>query len=515
MEQLKLHVDNSGVIDLMDINDHPIDSNGNDVFGISDNNEDEDDEQSVQQRKKRRLQLLQSVQHTINTDNSFTNINGGNSISQPAYKSNTDNGHVINNSNQHNTAILIQKSVQSISNVCNNNINNGRDEDEYDLFSDSPSKLPVHDISQQTAATAATGNTNDINNEFYQYKQHDKLNDGRYIVTDYAGSGVFSTVVRAIDTTITNNKSDNTVVIKLLQNNNEVLKSAQNELNIIQLLQRHGSTNKYIIQLKSYFMYHSHLCLVFESMNCDTRKLNKQFGSIGISIHALHIFTKQLCTAIKFIHKYQFIHCDIKPDNILINHSMNTVKLSDFGSCIHQSQKIQSTLVCSRYYRPPDVILGNVDKQPSSIDIWSLGCVLYELYTGDILFSGSDNTDMLIRIMDTCGMFPLKLVRNNKYYSQYYNDKHEFTYSKYDTVTNESINLVYTPPRMKYSIYELIKKSESRNNQLSNNNNLTGNTDQLQLQQLSDFIEKCLILDPVKRWTADQLLKHSFITNTQ
>ena len=80
------------------------------------------------------------------------------------------------------------------------------------------------------------------------------------------------------------------------------------------------------------------------------------------------------------------------------------VKLVDFGSC-SRGDVFRHTP--SRYYRPPEVILGT--ESGPSIDLWSVGCILAELYTGRPLFPGKNGTDMLNKIQQIKGVHPQSL----------------------------------------------------------------------------------------------------------
>lgn len=78
------------------------------------------------------------------------------------------------------------------------------------------------------------------------------------------------------------------------------------------------------------------------------------------------------------------------------------------------------TYIQSRYYRAPEVILGV--PYTTSIDVWSLGCVLFELYTGTPLFPGENESDQLLCIIEILGSPPIHLSMQAQNWSCYFDD---------------------------------------------------------------------------------------------
>jgi len=97
------------------------------------------------------------------------------------------------------------------------------------------------------------------------------------------------------------------------------------------------------------------------------------------------------------------IHCDLKPENILLVDNRSSLKIIDFGSACFENQSVYS-YIQSRFYRSPEVILGI--KYNSAIDIWSLGCICFELFYGLPLFPGQNEHRMLMRITQGLGCDP-------------------------------------------------------------------------------------------------------------
>jgi len=119
------------------------------------------------------------------------------------------------------------------------------------------------------------------------------------------------------------------------------------------------------------------------------------------------------------------IHTDLKPENILlVSSSFNMVpsqsaptktrralintdlKLIDFGSTIFETD-YHSTVVCTRHYRAPEIVLGMDWSFPC--DMWSIGCVLLELYTGEALFQTHENLEHLAMMEKILGPIPQKM----------------------------------------------------------------------------------------------------------
>ena len=100
----------------------------------------------------------------------------------------------------------------------------------------------------------------------------------------------------------------------------------------------------------------------------------------------------------------EFLSRDIKPQNILIDHSRGKLKVCDFGSAKQLKEgEINIAYICSRFYRAPELILGNVHYD-FSIDIWSVGCVFAEMFLLKPIFLGESSLEQfaeIIRILGT------------------------------------------------------------------------------------------------------------------
>jgi len=187
-------------------------------------------------------------------------------------------------------------------------------------------------------------------------------------------------------------------------------RSGQKELEILKKLCAADPENKrHIIKLLNNFEYRNHLCLVLEPMSMNLREVIKKYGKdIGISLSAVKIYAKQLFSALKHMKACGIIHGDIKPDNIVINSQLSNIKLCDFGSACYADENEITPYLVSRFYRAPEIMLGL--PYDSAIDMWSVGCCLFEMYTGKIIFQGKNNNDMLRQFMELKGKIPKKII---------------------------------------------------------------------------------------------------------
>ncbi|XP_064948160.1 uncharacterized protein LOC135583246 [Musa acuminata AAA Group] len=330
---------------------------------------------------------------------------------------------------------------------------------------------------------------------YYSYRFGEVL-DGRYEVVAAHGKGVFSTVVRARD--LKAGKGDpEEVAIKMIRNNDTMYKAGQDELVILKkLVGADPEDKRHCVRFLSSFKYRNHLCLVFESLHMNLREVLKKFGrNIGLKLTAVRAYAKQLFIALKHLRNCGVLHCDIKPDNMLVNEPKNVLKLCDFGNAMFAGKNEITPYLVSRFYRAPEIILGLPYDHP--MDVWSVGCCLYELYTGKVLFPGPSNNDMLRLHMELKGPFPKKMLRKGAFTDHHFDQDLNFHATEEDPVTKKPVKRLLINIKPKDIGALMSGFSEEDPKMLSN---------------FKDLLDRIFVLDPEKRMTVSQALSHPFIT---
>lgn len=383
--------------------------------------------------------------------------------------------------------------------------------DSYDMFSDdalAPEVEAGMDGMRDLTAGGGDHDAYDDHEGYYRYRLGDLLEGGRYRVTGLQGSGVFSTVLRVRELVPGQAGAPSTegreLVVKLIRANETMYAAGQKELEYLKILAQNDPENrKHCIRLLAHFMHRGHLCLVFEPMAMDLRKVIKKFGSVGLSIRAVRSYAKQLLVALKHLKKCMILHGDIKPDNIVTSGDSSVVKICDFGSAGKLTDACDITpYLVSRFYRAPEIMLGL--KYDQQVDLWSVGTCLYELFCGKILFSGTDNNSMLKCIQDVKGRFPKKMIARGAFAAQHFDQDGVFEWKKVDSVTKQEMRQKIHYEKPVKDLYHLLRSQNA-------GDRLTGK-EATKLKQLADFIHQCLMLDPQQRPQCDELLQHPFIT---
>jgi serine/threonine protein kinase len=142
-----------------------------------------------------------------------------------------------------------------------------------------------------------------------------------------------------------------------------------------------NARHRNIVQVQELLFLEDRLVLVME---CATLTLSKWLRSPHTLAEKFSV-AFQILNALYFLHHHHCIHCDLKPDNILLFKD-GSVKVADYGLSVHNYGQKLSTNVQSVWWRAPEVIQG-YEYYDGAVDMWSYGVILYQLFTGQHLFT--------------------------------------------------------------------------------------------------------------------------------
>lgn len=301
------------------------------------------------------------------------------------------------------------------------------------------------------------------------------------------------------------------VCLKVIKNTKDFFDQSLDEIKILELLRQTGKCHeKHILEMKTFFYHREHLIIVTELLRQNLFEFGKFITDTAEKPYftrpRLCSITRQVLIALDFVHKMGLVHSDVKPENILLSsYSRAQVKLIDFGSSCYLTDR-QSSYIQSRSYRAPEVVLGL--PYGSKIDMWSLGCVIAEMYTGEVTFQNDSIVSMLCRIEAICGPFPRHMIAQGRQSGRFFtksgllfenveNDRSDgrpSSKSQFDVVEDNALLDVFQPKRTtmaaRLGIPETTTEDEA---------------------QFVDFCSKLLTVDPDSRLSAKEALKHPWI----
>ncbi|XP_070161253.1 uncharacterized protein [Polyergus mexicanus] len=320
----------------------------------------------------------------------------------------------------------------------------------------------------------------DDENGSYNKVLHDHISY-RYEILEVIGKGSFGQVIRALD-----HKTGQHIAIKIIRNKKRFHHQALIEVRILEHLRKkdlEANSQHNVIHMLEYFYFRNHLCISFELMSLNLYELIKKNNYQGFSLSLIRRFANSLISCLRLLYRENIIHCDLKPENVLLKQrGSSSIKVIDFGSSCYSHQRVY-TYIQSRFYRSPEVILGLPYGTP--IDMWSLGCILAELYTGYPLFPGEDEIEQLACIMEVLGLPPEHIISHATRRRLFFDQK-----GSPRCVTNS--------------------KGKKRWAGSKNLSMALRCSDML----FVNFVSRCLEWDPKKRMTPDEAMRHEWLTSS-
>ncbi|XP_020550307.1 serine/threonine-protein kinase AFC3 isoform X3 [Sesamum indicum] len=323
----------------------------------------------------------------------------------------------------------------------------------------------------------------------------------RYKILGKMGEGTFGRVLECWD-----RQTREYVAVKVVRSISKYRDAAMIEIDVLQHLAKNDKDDSHCVKMHSWFDYRNHICIVFEKLGPSLFDFLKRNKYSPFPVDLVREFGRQLLESVAYMHDLRLIHTDLKPENILLVSSefvklpvckktsdetncrclpkSSAIKLIDFGSTAYDNQ-IHSSIVSTRHYRAPEIILGLGWTYPC--DIWSVGCILVELCTGEALFQTHENLEHLAMMERVLGPLPEHMIRRAEGAKKYFR-RSRLNWPE-GAVSRESIRAVRKLDQLKNLVSRHVDSSRS---------------------SLVNLLHGLLKFDPSERLTARQALEHPF-----
>jgi len=324
----------------------------------------------------------------------------------------------------------------------------------------------------------------------------------RYKILSKMGEGTFGQVLECLDLEKTEK-----VAIKIIRSLQKYREAAMIEIDVLQRLAKADISGTRYVQIRNWFDYRNHICIVFEKLGPSLYDFLRRNSYRSFPIDLVRELGRQLLESVAFMHDLRLIHTDLKPENILLVSSecikfltrsakdgsffknlpkSSAIKLIDFGSTTFEHQD-HSYVVSTRHYRAPEVILGLRWNYPC--DLWSVGCILVELCSGEALFQTHENLEHLAMMERVLGPLPPHMAtRADRHAEKYFRRGLRLDWPEGAT-SSESVRAVYKLRRLENLVTQHVDHSAG---------------------DLIDLLQGLLRYDPTERLKAREALRHPF-----
>ncbi|XP_013857591.1 homeodomain-interacting protein kinase 1 isoform X2 [Austrofundulus limnaeus] len=345
----------------------------------------------------------------------------------------------------------------------------------------------------------------------YQLVQHEILCSlsSSYEVLEFLGRGTFGQVAKCWK-----RGTNEIVAIKILKNHPSYARQGQIEVGILNRLSAENADDYNFVRSYECFQHKGHTCLVFEMLEQNLYDFLKHSKFSPLPLRHIRPILQQVATALMKLKSLGLIHADLKPENIMLVDPIRQpyrVKVIDFGSASHVSKAVCSTYLQSRYYRAPEIILGLPFCE--AIDMWSLGCVIAELFLGWPLYPGASEYDQIRYISQTQGLPAEYLLSAGTKTSRFFNRGPDSSYPlwRLKTPAEHEMEMGIKSKEARKYIFNCLDDMMQVNlsSHLEGTDMLAEKADR---REFIDLLKRMLRLDADKRITPTKTLGHPFVT---
>ncbi|XP_047245218.1 serine/threonine-protein kinase ppk15-like [Girardinichthys multiradiatus] len=327
-----------------------------------------------------------------------------------------------------------------------------------------------------------------------------------YRLKKIMGYGAFGLVVKCIK-----QETGETVAIKISRRHTRHY--CQKEGKELKEIKRLGSEDYNIVQFYEEFSYRGQWCLVFELLDITLEDFTRIVVCGGLKLFDIRVITEQLLVALTFLKRSKKAHRDIKPDNVMVQDRKKLkVKLIDF-SFLTSVRQMRNVVCCPQIYKSPEDHL-NVDVD-ESVDMWNLGCTLAFLYLGDHLIDGEDDYETWLNIVTLVGHPEEDLLDRADtpfhFYTKIDSEGEQHWELRKDLL--DLMNALNNKPSLVSPSPDLLERKIKSLDDIENLRPGKMTPDERKdLLCFIDLLKQMLVLDPLKRITPNEALKHPFIT---